>query len=191
MVDMSDVSFFFTHPPPNSSVISPRVISPIVNLQGRGDITFTDGMEKLTAEEWCNRPDILSSAVEVAFESQVLERLLMAIRLFSGDVDQGWRIEHGVLRLWPVDTVDRLSDASSFKSLDAGILGSGGEASFPCEALITFGASLLGSSADWVSMNPVLSSILIILFGFHVTALSVVLLWALRDFLRCRSLSDM
>ena len=191
MVDLSTLMIFPTYPPLNSSVITPHITSSVVNPQGRGDIPSPVDMKKFTAEQCCCGPDAISSAVEVAFESQVLERILTALQLFGGEVDQGWRIDHGVLRRWPVATVDRPSDVSGFKSLDDGNLESGGDSSFPCEALISFGASLLDNSVDWISLNPVLSSILILLFGFHVTTVSVVFLWILRDFLRCRSRSNM
>jgi hypothetical protein len=191
MVDISTLGVTPSYLPSNSSVISPHSTSSVVSLQGRGDIPSSVDMKKFTAEQCCCGPDVISSAVEVAFEGEVLERILTALRLFGGDVDQGWRIDHGVLRRWPVATVDCPSDVSGFKSLDDGILESGGDSLFPCEALISFGASLLDHSVDWISLNPVLSSILILLFGFHVTTVSVVFLWILRDFLRCRSRSTM
>ena len=192
MVDISTLRVASSYLPSNSSVISPHSTSSVVSLQGRGDIpsSFVN-MKKFTEGQCCCGPDAVSSAVEVAFETQVLERILAALQLFGGEEDQGWRIDDGVLRRWPVARVDHPSDVSGFKSLDNDILESvGGDSSFPCEALTSFGASLLNNSVDWISLHPVLSSILIVLFGFHVTTVSVVFLWLLRDFLRYRSSSS-
>ena len=192
MVDISTLRVASSYLPSNASVISPHSASSIVSLQGRGDIPFPSvDVKRFTEDQCCCQPDAVSYAVEVAFETRVLEQILAAIELFGGEEDQGWRIDDGVLRRWPVARVVQPSDVSGVKSLDDDVLESlDGDSSFPCKALLSFGASLLNSSVDWFSVRPELSAILIGIFGFYLTIVSVIFLWLVRDFLRYRSSSS-
>ncbi len=191
-MDISTSRVVSSYLPANASVISPHSASSMVSLQGRGDMPSPSvNVKKFTEDQCCCQPAVVSSAVQAAFEDQVFERIQAAIELFGGEGDHSWRIENGTLRRWLVAKMVHPPDISGFKSLGNDVVESlDGDSSFPCKALISFGASLLNSSVDWFSLRPELTSILIVVFGFYFTVVSVIFLWLVRDFLRYRSSSS-